>query len=796
MNGKRYILTFTLLVFLLGAESTEGTDFLSAWDYGYQLSINLTGARIANHTLQPVTLNISILNGTNVPALAVAFNNSGTWEEVPWEWFHQRNDTVKVNDTIRFRVNVFNNSLQTNYWIFTTDNSSMPPRSISLFLFYDGFEVGNVNGWVNETGVHFEATDRRSANGRWCGNKSDATTYKEAYYDFPFNLDDKANITICWFARWETNRSINLPYLLQNLSGAYADKARDNVLETWFFNEGKPTVLKDGRPSPTQTVRMYDNNSIYVLGNFLFRTWYAWCYKDIDTRGADINSDFWADGKLNYSNVTGWRYRSVAAHMVLNHSNIKDYYSSVATIDVIGTIVQVLGNILFGTWTWCYKDIGTRGDDIDSDFLFTKKLTYSAAAVDTIDGISLANSANLENHLSEAYIDEVYVSVGYDYNIYETVPEIGIGAQEVSGMVDNPTTTSTTTSTSTTTTVEYIKGDDFSSAWDYKHQLSIDLTGAKIANHTLQPVTLNVSTLSGTNVPALRVAFNNSGTWEEVPWEWFHQRGDTVKVKDTIRFRVNVFNNTLQRNYWVFTTDNDLMPPRSVSLFLLYDGFEVGNVDGWVNETGVHFEASDRRSANGEWCGNKSDNTTYYEAYYDFPFNLDDKANITICWFARWETNRSINLPYLLQNLSGAYTDKPRDNVLETWFFNEKKPGVPQTIRMYNDDAVKVLGKFLFGTWYAWCYKDIDTRGADIDSDFWINSELNRSDVSGWRDHGVLAIDTIDGISLANSANLENHLSEAYIDEVYVSVGYDYNIYEAVPEIRIIELYSSNQRDI
>jgi len=344
--------------------------------------------------------------------------------------------------------------------------------------------------------------------------------------------------------------------------------------------------------------------------------------------------------------------------------------------------------------------------------------------------------------------------------------------------------------------VESAEGTDFMNTWTYKYQLSINLTGARIENHTLQPVALNISILNGTNIPALAVAFNNSGAWEEVPWEWFHQRGDAAKVNDTIRFRVNVFNNTLQRNYWIFTTDNDLMPPRNVSLFLFYDGFEVGNVDGGVNETGVHFEATDRRSANGEWCGNKSDNTTYYEAYYDFPFNLDDKANITICWFARWETNLSINLPYLLQNLSGTYTTKPRDNVLETWFFNEEKPGIPQTIRMYNDDAVKVLGKFLFGTWYAWCYKDIDTRGADIDSDFWINSELNRSDVSGWRDHGVLAIDTIDGISLANSANLENHLSEAYIDEVYVSVGYDYNIYEAVPEIRIIELYSSNQRDI
>jgi len=388
----QYILAFILLVFLLcwrygypGAMEIEGADFSgSAWDYRYQLIINLTGAKIANHTLQPVTLNISSLNGTNIPALAVAFNNSGTWEEVPWEWFHQRGDAARVNDTIRFRVNVFNNTLQRDYWIFTTDNGSMPPRNVSLFLLYDGFEVGNVDGWVNETGVHFEATDRRSANGDWCGNKSDDTCYYEAYYDFPFNLDDKANITICWFARWETNVSINLPYLLQNVTGTYTTKRKDNVLETWFFNEGRPTVLKDGRPSPTQTMRMYDNNTIYILDSFLFRTWYAWCYKDINTTGDEINSDFWVDGKLNYSDVDGWRYRN--------------------------------GSVF--------------------------------AAVDTIDGISLANSANSRNKLSEAYIDEVYVSLGYDYNIYEAVPEIRIDT----GIADNFTITTTTSTTSTSTT--------------------------------------------------------------------------------------------------------------------------------------------------------------------------------------------------------------------------------------------------------------------------------------------------------------------------------------------------------
>jgi len=329
---------------------------------------------------------------------------------------------------------------------------------------------------------------------------------------------------------------------------------------------------------------------------------------------------------------------------------------------------------------------------------------------------------------------------------------------------------------------------------NYRYQLTINLTGAKISNHILQPVALNISTLDGTNIPALRVAFNNSGTWEEVPWEWFHQRGDSAKVNDTIRFRVNVFNNTLQTDYWIFTTDNSSMPPRNVSLFLFYDGFEVGNVDGWINETGVHFEATDRRSANGEWCGNKSDNTTYYEAYYDFPFDLSNETNITICWFARWETKVPINLPYLLQNLSGAYTNKKRDNVLETWFFNEKKPGVPQTIRMYDDREIYVLGKFLFGTWYAWCYKDIDTRGEDINSDFWVNSKLNYSNVSGWRYRTVAGIDTIDSISLANSANSKNRLSEAYIDGVYVSVKYDYNIYETVPEIRIVAQEVSGTR--
>jgi len=747
-----------------------------------------------------VTLNVSTLSGTNVPALIVAFNNSGTWEEVPWEWSHQRGDSVKVNDAIRFRVNVFNNTLQKNYWIFTTDNASMPPRNVSLFLFYDGFEVGNVDGWTNETGVHFEASNRRSANGGWCGNKSDATNYYEAFYDFPFDLNNETNITICGFVRWETNVSINLLYLLQNITGAYTNKTRNNVLETWFFNEG--------RSGSTQTIRIYDNG-VYILGKFLFGRWYAWCYKDIDTRDEDINSDFWVNSELNHSDVSGWH------------------------------------------------DHGVDG-------------------IDTVDGISLANSAN-KGYLSEGYIDEVYVSVGYDYNIYETVPEIRMGDidwnvahpdlqwnvfkgadQALSVTLNKPpdgtidfdgdvtfscsftddsklenatfyvwdsagqqyyNDTKIISGTSDSGEWKLVDIPDGSyewnckaydnasaSAWaadnltldvytgsDYRYRLIINLTGAKIENHTLQPVILNISALNGTNVPALMIAFNNSGAWEEVQWEWFHQRGDSVKVNDTIRFRVNVFNNTLQRNYWIFTTDNTSMPPRNVSLFLFYDGFEVGNADGWVREDRVHFEATDRRSANGEWCGNKSDNTCYYEAYYDFPFDLDDKENITICWFARWETNQSINLPYLLQNLSGTYTTKPRDNVLETWFFNEGHPGVTQTIRMYDGDKIYVLGHFLFKTWYAWCYKDIDTRDEDINSDFWVNSELNYSDADGWRNHGVFAIDTIDSISLANSANSKNRLSEAYIDEVYVSVGYDYNIYERVPEIWIEKGIADNR---
>jgi len=311
---------------------------------------------------------------------------------------------------------------------------------------------------------------------------------------------------------------------------------------------------------------------------------------------------------------------------------------------------------------------------------------------------------------------------------------------------------------------------------NYRYRLTINLTGAKIENHTLQPVTLNISSLNGSNIPALRVAFNNSGTWEEVPWEWFHQRGDTVKVNDTIRFRVNVFNNSLQRNYWIFTTDNGSIPPRNVSLFLFYDGFEIGNVDGWVNETRVIFDAT-----TGTAIGNYAGNVSYIshnsrEVFYDFPFELDAR-DIHICWFARWDKDLNSSVPYMLQNISNSYGGG-KDAKLETWFYHQT---TPHSVKLYDNDNEQVLGSYSLGTWYAWCYKNIDTTGADVNSDFYIDGILNYSNCSGYG-----TITKMDSISLSYQNGYQNGQTEKiFIDEIYVSVGYDYNIYETVPEIKM-----------
>jgi len=335
----------------------------NSYNYVYRIIINLSNAEIKDYKLQPIILNISNFKGLNKKALLVLYNNSGKWDIINWEWFHQRGDFNNyANKTIRFLINCKNNSIQDNYFIFISNNLSYLSNNITIFQHYDGFEVGNTKNWINEGNANLKITNQLSANGLYCGNKTDSSNHDESYYNFTFEIDNQVNVTICWFIYWKSNYIFNAPsiaFMLQNYAGKYGEKL-DIKLETWISTRYNSTI------------KLYDNKFPVeqIIKNFSFNKWEVWCYKNIDLRKKYVNANFYINGNLFYKNASGW--------------------------------------------------------DIHSDLCNTLRFLCPKAWIDKIDSFSIATANNIYSETIEIFIDEIYISFNYDYNIYKVEPNISV----------------------------------------------------------------------------------------------------------------------------------------------------------------------------------------------------------------------------------------------------------------------------------------------------------------------------------------------------------------------------------
>jgi len=153
-----------------------GVDYkeFSWWNFSYFkrycLNISYTGV-YPTHILQPITVNVSSLEGVgdnDIHAMELVYNDSDNWTSQVWEWFFFRTGgngqrKTAVNDTIRFRVNLTSGIINYNYCLYIPNISeNLSENNNTIFAFYDGFEVGNFNGY---TGGNFSINSSSGFNG-------------------------------------------------------------------------------------------------------------------------------------------------------------------------------------------------------------------------------------------------------------------------------------------------------------------------------------------------------------------------------------------------------------------------------------------------------------------------------------------------------------------------------------------------------------------------------------------------------------------------------------------------------
>ena len=263
----------------------------SAWwnlsyAYEYQLNISYAGS-YATHTLQPITVNISNLNGSNTPALAVLYNNSGTWVEQDWEWHFERDgsQSVKsyVNDTIRFLVNLTNNTVNRDYFIYTTDDGSINAKNTSVFLWYDGFELGHITGYENE---YLTPSDAIESGEKYLGSYSIKSGIGVARVRFPEAFDSEHIYFGVAMRRSSTTNLVSVAYL--------EDNARTNAFRLFI----------DGISYSTEMIKWKEDDVSHPVKPAVREQWYYIMLKGCDTTGSDTVCDgFYVDGVLNDTSI-------------------------------------------------------------------------------------------------------------------------------------------------------------------------------------------------------------------------------------------------------------------------------------------------------------------------------------------------------------------------------------------------------------------------------------------------------------------------------------------------------------
>lgn len=365
-------------------------DSVNANCWWYQLNITFIDSDFENHTQQPVTFNITGLNGTNKEILKVLYNDSGSWSEQPWEWFHERYNLTDNyyyhNHTIRFLVNATNNTPQENYWIVSCNNASYIEKNETIFLWYDGFERGTTTGW-NDDGCTWGLSSKRSAVGNGSLNYS-AGAHNEVYWDFNFTVDNY-NLYLCFFTQLNDKTPAgaeSFPIMLQNVTPSY-DGNTWNRQETWWYDKA---LQGDRRP---QTIQLYNYTEarrlVYNTTQYIYEDWESWCWKVMDTTDGVATGNGSAEFWRNNLNV---------------RSGSEDWFSTGDT--------DALAN------TWWY-DITTMNT---VNPLPAGGNNLSVMRLEEIDGISLSSTTGATGF--ELLIDEIYLSWGHDFYMYNITPTI------------------------------------------------------------------------------------------------------------------------------------------------------------------------------------------------------------------------------------------------------------------------------------------------------------------------------------------------------------------------------------
>lgn len=343
----------------------------------YRLNITFTDSEFSSHTLQPVTYDISGLNGTNKEILKVLHNDSGTWRNESWEWHHERynltDNFVYHNHTIRFLVNATNNTEELDYWIVSCNNNTAVEFNRTLFLWYDGFERGTTTGW-NDDGCTYNLSQKRAAGGNYSLNYT-AGAHNEVYWDFNFTLDN-TNSYICLFTQIDSNANGHaFPIMLQNNTPTY-DGSTWNRFETWYYDKG------DQAPDYRDKSINYYNYTEEYRGTtevFEYEQWYSWCWKEIDTVNINGTAHFWLDNVDTEPAGSDW-------YVMKNKTR---WYNN--------------------TDTNTFNPI--EADQIESRHWFEE-----------VDGISISSVSGATGF--EMLVDELYLSVGVDFNMYNITPTI------------------------------------------------------------------------------------------------------------------------------------------------------------------------------------------------------------------------------------------------------------------------------------------------------------------------------------------------------------------------------------
>lgn len=295
-------------------------------------------------------------------------------------------------------------------------------------------------------------------------------------------------------------------------------------------------------------------------------------------------------------------------------------------------------------------------------------------------------------------------------------------------------------------------------SYDYRYRLSINLANSEKPSHMMQPVVLDVSQIKG-NRGTLALVYNRSGAWEIVDFEWFHQRGDTANYAgQKIRFLANLTNNAVNDNFFIYSSDSTV-PAKNKTLFTFYDGFELNNANGWSAGSITTTPAA------GSYALNLPGAT---ETTYTLTQSID-AANIYACAFLRTSATN-------VQNIFG-FVDAVTSNQVRCGIFDGESIPSPQRFACYNNSAAIADVENPANTYATLCYKHINTMGSYTTFDTYVNNNLQ------WQK--VEDLGTVTSLAKIYTGSPDNGNVQATIDEIYITNGYDFNIYKTQPTVTL-----------